>query len=208
MTDESRRSTDACARRPFCSGRARRVGVALALIPLAVVMGALSRASGGAELPETVAPLFRPPAELAGVLGPFKEPLIFNDGRPVRSADDWRERRREILDTWHEVMGPWPPLIERPEMEVLEEHPGDGFTRRRVRLKVAPDRTTDGYLLVPDGPGPFPAMLVVFYEPETAIGQGKRRGGSISPTSAHGGGSPPCRSDSTPAASTPQRAGS
>ena len=146
-----------------------------------IVIGAHARASGEAEVPEAVAPLFRPPAEFVGVLGPFKSPLFFNDGRPVRSADDWRERRREILETWHEVMGPWPPLIERPEMEVLEEHAGDGFTRRRVRLKVAPDRTTDGYLLVPDGPGPFPAMLVVFYEPETAIGQGKRRGGSTSP---------------------------
>ena len=31
-------------------------------------------------------------------------------------------------------------------------------------------RQTDGYLLVPDGAGPFPAVLVVFYEPETGAG--------------------------------------
>ena len=31
-------------------------------------------------------------------------------------------------------------------------------------------RQGDGYLLVPDGPGPFPAVLVVFYEPETGAG--------------------------------------
>jgi hypothetical protein len=31
----------------------------------------------------------------------------------------------------------------------------------------------DGYLLVPDGRGPCPAVLVVYYEPETAIGRGK-----------------------------------
>ena len=38
---------------------------------------------------------------------------------------------------------------------------------------MAPDRTTNGYLLEPNGPGPFPAVLVVYYEPETAIGRGK-----------------------------------
>src|SRR5437588_11731721 len=33
--------------------------------------------------------------------------------------------------------------------------------------------TEDAYLLVPDGKGPFPAILVVFYDAKTGIGQGK-----------------------------------
>ena len=183
MTDETNRlapvARPAGARpRPSTRpGRATRVGLAPGLIlALAAVTGAPARASGEAEVPEALAPYFRPPAEFAHDLGPYKSPLSFNNTLPVRSANDWRERRREILEAWHEAMGPWPPLIERPEMQVLEERPRDGFTQRRVRLKVAPDRTTDGYLLVPDGPGPFPAMLVVYYEPETAIGQGKGPG--------------------------------
>ena len=72
-------------------------------------------------MPEAVAPLFRPPAEFAGDLGAYQSPLMFDDGRPVRTADDWHERRREILKTWHGVMGPWPPLIEKPKIEFLEE---------------------------------------------------------------------------------------
>ena len=32
----------------------------------------------------------------------------------------------------------------------------------------------DGYLLVPKGPGPFPAVLVPFYEPLTSIGRGAK----------------------------------
>ena len=44
-----------------------------------------------------------------------------------------------------------------------------------MRVEIAPGRTTEGYLLVPDGRGPFPAVLVVFYEPETGIGRGKER---------------------------------
>jgi hypothetical protein len=40
-------------------------------------------------------------------------------------------------------------------------------------LPWLPERETEGYLLVPDGDGPFPAVLVVYYEPETGIGRGK-----------------------------------
>ncbi len=176
MTDVTKRLAAVWPRLPARSRRARGVGLAPGLLALAVALGSPARASGEDEVPATIAPFFRPPAEFAADLGPYKSPLTFNDGRPVRSTDDWRRRRREIIETWHEIMGPWPPLIERPDMQVLERLPQDGYTRRRVRLKVAPDRTTDGYLLVPDGPGPFPAVLVVFYEPETAIGQGKRPG--------------------------------
>jgi hypothetical protein len=43
-----------------------------------------------------------------------------------------------------------------------------------VRIEVAPKRMIDSaYLLVPDGKGPFPAVLVVFYEGKTGIGLGK-----------------------------------
>src|SRR5436190_868461 len=39
---------------------------------------------------------------------------------------------------------------------------------------AAPGRTVDdAYLLVPDGKGPFPAVLVVFYEAKTGVGLGK-----------------------------------
>jgi len=31
----------------------------------------------------------------------------------------------------------------------------------------------NGYLLIPDGKGPFPAVLVVYYDAETGVGLGK-----------------------------------
>ena len=105
----------------------------------------------------------------------YRSPLKFADGSPVKNADDWAKRRQEILKTWHEIMGPWPTLIEKPKIEYLEKERRDGLTQHHVRLEVAPGRTTDdAYLLVPDGKGPFPAVLVVFYEAKTGIGQGKR----------------------------------
>src|SRR5262245_15758892 len=119
-------------------------------------------------LPAKIAPYFLPPKEFADDLGTYRSPLQFADGKPVKSAADWQKRREEIRKEWHDLMGPWPPLVEKPKIEFLSKERGDGFTNHRVRVPVAPDRTTDGYLLVPDGKGPFPAVIVVFYEPETA----------------------------------------
>jgi hypothetical protein len=121
-----------------------------------------------------LAPFFRPPVDLAGDLGKYRSPLKFADGRPVRNAEDWRKRRQEIVKTWHEVMGPWPAPIEKPKVEYLEKERRDHLTQHHVRLEVAPGlRTDDAYLLVPDGKGPFPAVLVVFYDAKTGIGRSK-----------------------------------
>src|SRR2546430_1531304 len=119
---------------------------------------------------EIIAPFFQPPSEFAGQFGAYRSPLLFNDGTPVKSAADWPRRRAEILREWNELMGPWPPVIERPKLEVLSETRRENFSQRRVRLEIAPNQTDEGWLLVPDSQGPFPAVLVVYYEPETSVG--------------------------------------
>ncbi len=125
--------------------------------------------------PESIAPAFRPPSEFAHDLGAYRSPLKFDDGRPVRTAGEWAERRLEILKSWHALMGSRPAAIARPKVEAVKTERREGYSERQVRVEVAPDRTTGGYVLIPDGKGPFPAVLVVFYEPETAIGLGKPR---------------------------------
>jgi hypothetical protein len=125
-------------------------------------------------LAKRLAPLFEPPPELAQDLSTFKSPLRFADGRPVKDAVDWQKRRQEILTTWHEIMGPWPPLIDKPTITYLEKERRDNLTQHHIRLEIAPGRTTeDAFLLVPDGPGPFPALVVVYYEANTGIGRGR-----------------------------------
>ena len=113
---------------------------------------------------------YAPPAELAGQYGAYRPLLRFNDGRPVKTAADWQERRQEILSYWHEVMGPWPAPIAKPTFEYLESKPRENFIQHRVRVEIAPGQFSDGYLLVPKGRGPFPAILVPYYEPETSVG--------------------------------------
>jgi hypothetical protein len=123
-----------------------------------------------------IAPLFQPPPEFAGQFGAFRSPLLFDDGTPVKTTADWPRRRAEILATWHGLMGPWPELLNRPRLEVLSSSRRENFTQHRVRADIAPGQTGEGWLLVPDGRGPFPAVLVVFYEPETSVGLGKEPG--------------------------------
>jgi pimeloyl-ACP methyl ester carboxylesterase len=113
---------------------------------------------------------FAPPPDYADRFGGYRSPLESHDGRVVTSAVDWPARRREIYDAWNRLMGPWPPVLERPAFDVLREERRDGLRQRRVRLEIAPGQTGEGWLLVPDGGGPFPAALVVFYEPETGVG--------------------------------------
>jgi hypothetical protein len=127
---------------------------------------------GAASEPAAVFPdtCFQPPPEYAGQLGAFRSPLLFDDGTPVRSAADWPRRRAEILKAWHELMGPWPPVIEKPSLDDLLTTNRAGLAQHRVRLQIAPGQTGDGWLLVPPGRGPFPAVLVVYYEPETSAG--------------------------------------
>jgi hypothetical protein len=107
----------------------------------------------------------------AGLADPHS-PLRFEDGRRVRSAADWPERAAEIRATWHRLMGPWPPLLESPRIEELSTRDQPDYRQSRVRVPISPARTLEGWLLQPRGPGPFPAVLVPYYEPDTSIGMG------------------------------------
>jgi len=122
---------------------------------------------------ERLAPFFAPPKGYADQFGAYRSPLLFDDGTKVQQPEQWPRRRGEIMRQWQDFMGPWPPLLDKPRWEALTISHRDNFTQSRVRLETAPEQTSEGWLLVPDGPGPFPAVLVVYYEPETSIGLSK-----------------------------------
>lgn len=117
---------------------------------------------------DALIPHFTPPAVDAAA--PRRPLLRFDDGRPVRTPEQWRERRREIADAWNDALGPWPPMVEDTEIEVVETARRETFVQHRVRLRLGPARSLDGYLLVPDRPGAHPAVLVPYYDAETSVG--------------------------------------
>lgn len=128
-------------------------------------------------------PFLHPPAEFAG-LGAYRSPLLFADGSRVVTADDWQRRRQEILDLWHRRLGPWPPLVEKPDVKVLETVERDGYDQQHVHIQISPEgQLADGYLLWPRvngsrAEGPLPAVLVPFYEPLTSVGLGEKGHGT------------------------------
>ncbi len=157
-------------------GQGFRCGSLLATCLLVTVAAA---ASGQPASPEALwkklEPFAQPPEEFAGKFGSYRSPLKFADGTVVQSAADWARRREEIRKTWHQRLGPWPPLVERPMMKKLETVERDAYTEYQVQVQASPEgKWVDGYLLVPKGPGPFPAVFVPFYEPLTSIGRGAK----------------------------------
>jgi hypothetical protein len=124
------------------------------------------------KLWEQIEPYFSPPEEFENEFGEFRSPLKFYNGKEVYSVKDWKKRRKEIISRWHEKMGEWPDLITDQTFEILGTTKKENFTQHRVRFRWLPNETTEGYLLIPDGEGKKPAVITVFYEPETGIGQG------------------------------------
>jgi len=130
-----------------------------------------SNAAQNEQFPwQRIEALFESPSIYQNQFGDYRSPLTFADGSTVDSPEDWVRRRTELLQEWHELMGPWPPLLENPGFKVIDEERREDFVQRRVEIEVAPNQFTEGWLLKPEGDGPFPAVFVPFYEPETSVG--------------------------------------
>ena len=151
--------------------RLLRCYTALPALAVLILVVTASRAEERSAVWAKIAPHFAPPPEFAGKYGKYRSPLLFDDGTEVRTPGDWRRRRQEILDHWHGVMGAWPAVIEKPRIDYVEKKRRENFTQHKVRVETARGQMTDGYLLVPDGAGPLPAVFVPFYEAETSTGQ-------------------------------------
>jgi dienelactone hydrolase len=128
-----------------------------------------------AEPPAAIAPLFTPPHEFAGEFGKYDSLLVFRDGRKVRTPADWQKRCGEIRAEWEREIGTWPALLEKPALEFRGATNRDGFTQHSVRVEVARGLSLDGYILLPLGDGPFPGVVVPYYEPESSVGLGKTK---------------------------------
>ena len=149
--------------------------LALTAVPLALAAAAADTRASRDALWAKLKTFSQPPAEFADKFGPYKSPLQFADGSLAKTPADWTRRRPEILKTWQERLGSLPPLVERPVIKKLETIERDGYTEHKVQVQVSiSGNSLVGYLLVPKGSGPFPAVVVPFYEPLTSIGKGDK----------------------------------
>ena len=116
---------------------------------------------------------FSPPEKFKGEYGNFRSLLHFYDGKEVKTAEDWQDRRAEILERWNGLMGEWPEFLTEQKLTIIDSVQKEGFMQYKVSFNWLPNEKTEGYLLVPEGEEKKPAVITVFYEPETAIGEGK-----------------------------------
>ena len=123
--------------------------------------------------PQDLADFFQPTQQFQNDMGAFKSPLLFAGGSPARTTDDWQRRRQEILQHWQNEMGPWPMLIERPRVAAGPITRRENITQQQLKIEIAlGGEMVDAFLLVPDGDGPFPAVVDVYYDAQTGIGKG------------------------------------
>jgi arylsulfatase A-like enzyme/dienelactone hydrolase len=123
--------------------------------------------------PAELAEFFHPTDSYRNNLGSYRSPLKFYDGSQVQSADDWLRRRQEIEQYWQQAMGAWPELIASPRIEPGPITRREKITQRQLRIEVGlGGEMVDAFLLVPDGDGPFPAVLDVYYDAQTGVGKG------------------------------------
>jgi dienelactone hydrolase len=116
------------------------------------------------------------------------DPLKFLDGRPVKTADDWKARREEILQLYEKYdIGTIPPKPNLDKITVVSETVSDGVTpppaptggfggfgargpaqplpkgtiSRVVTLEYGPNdqASTQVTLTIPAGDGPFPVYI-------------------------------------------------
>jgi len=94
---------------------------------------------------------------LEGYAGRSEFPLSFLSHEwPDVAA--WRKQGR---DQMHELLS-YNPKPADPEARILESTQKDGYTRHLVRYHISADRTTEAFLLIPDGlDGPAPAVLAL-----------------------------------------------
>ncbi|MCX6998817.1 MAG: hypothetical protein NT106_00735 [Candidatus Sumerlaeota bacterium] len=122
------------------------------------------------KLRSKIGKYFSPPAALKNDSGLYPSPLKFYDGRHILTQEDWQQRRREILDYWHGVMGGWHELLAKPRIRYIKKEHVENFTRHTVSIEYAADKFMNACILIPDGDGKFPAVLVLYYTPEEGAG--------------------------------------
>jgi dienelactone hydrolase len=112
------------------------------------------------------------------------DPLKFLDGKPVKTAADWKARREEIVQLYQKyVWGTVPPRPKFDRAQMLES-PAEGFKARSGTLYAGPGvgggkGTMRVTLQIPNGTGPFPVVM----GPGLLGGFG---GGSATTIRAHG----------------------
>ena len=75
---------------------------------------------------------------------------------PIKDFDEWKQvARQKVFDC---MLTPPPPAAEGYDVKILCEEQRDGYTARKIEVRLSRYYTVPAYVLIPDGKGPFPAV--------------------------------------------------
>ncbi|MDB4776972.1 hypothetical protein OAH08_01310 [Verrucomicrobia bacterium] len=106
--------------------------IGLSFIPLAVM--------SENAVPSILKAFAAPPASFRIDPIAYESPFNSETQTRVKSVDDWNRRRKEIHDSWMEVMGPWPELLKDNSLEVGATKDCGNYIQQRVFLDIAPQQ--------------------------------------------------------------------
>ena len=76
-----------------------------------------------------------------------------------KTLEEWKARREETRATLRKLLGDLPPRPAAPSVKVLAREKREGYRREKLRIDNDAGAEIPAWLLVPDGSGPFPAIL-------------------------------------------------
>ncbi|GAA2477979.1 dienelactone hydrolase family protein [Winogradskya humida] len=126
-----------------------------------VSLPAVTLAAG--QLPAGPEPVFEGPSVVEGNLPVFAERLKAELDFPLSWANtrgnfpDWKRRARAQV---RELL--WQPEDRTPfDVEIIDDQPRDGYRQRQILFNVTRNSRVRATMLLPEGPGPFPAALLL-----------------------------------------------
>ncbi len=75
------------------------------------------------------------------------------------SLEEWSRRRDQTRTTLWKVLGDLPPRPASPQVRVVKQEERDGYRLEKLSIDNGAGARIPGWLLVPKGKGPFPAIL-------------------------------------------------
>lgn len=130
------------------------------------------RGDGSADDSRSGFPLAEMAARGDKQFGPYRSLLQDAEGKPVTTAAQWNERRAKLKDAVWKALGASPEPKATPfEPQILSEEsvptrawPTDvtrGYTMRKVSIQARAGSRMNLWMLIPQGLGPFPAVVAL-----------------------------------------------
>ncbi|GAA4715513.1 alpha/beta hydrolase family protein [Phytohabitans rumicis] len=133
-------------------------------LPALSLLGAAGAATVATAAVATPPGVVESPAVVGGNLPVFyealKRELTFPLAWGSSPIHDFRTWRRTARQRFEELL--FQPADRTPfDVEIVDERPADGYTQRMLLFNVTRHSRVRATMLVPDGPGPFPGVLLL-----------------------------------------------